>query len=87
MIKYKAEMYYTPTIKKIEVERETVCFVWVNGRRESKDCESCQVFNTFIAAQHNVMSKIQRKIDYHKKEITVLEQQRQNLEELTEEDC
>lgn len=86
MIKYKAEMYYMPMIKKIEVERETACFVWISGRKESKDCECCRFFDTFVDAKHATIDKIQRKIDYHKDELTILELKRDQIKELTEGD-
>jgi len=86
MIKYKAEMYYEPKIKKIEVERETACFVWIQGRKESKYSEYSRIHESFSDTKNYLICKIQDKIDYHECEAESLKQQRQKIEKLTPED-
>jgi hypothetical protein len=69
MIKYRAEMYYAPKIEKIEIERETAYFVWINGRRERKDSMGSKVFETFDDAKTYILDMINGKIDYHESEV------------------
>lgn len=75
--KYKVGSTYSNKIEKIEIEKDTDCFVTLKtGRREAKSSDYSNWFDTELQAKEFIYSRmnnkrrsIQLRIDQYKKEI------------------
>ena len=68
MIKYKCNNWEVK-ITKVEVERETDKCVWINGRRNSKESEYDNFFDTFEEAKEFIIGFGERKVAQAKKRL------------------
>lgn len=63
---------YNGHIKKIEVERESDSYVWINGRRTAKKTNYDAILDTIDDAKKYLLSKVENKIqmaEYRLKEV------------------
>lgn len=88
--KYRVGSSYSDKIEKIEVEKETECFVTLkSGRREAKSSDYSNWFDTELQAKEFIYSRmnsksesIRRHIDQYKNELKAVDEKiRQYLED------
>lgn len=80
--KYKVGGSYSNKIEKIEVEKETECFVTLkSGRREAKSSDYSNWFDTELQAKQFIYGRmdskresIRRHIDQYKKELKAVDE-------------
>jgi hypothetical protein len=62
MVKFKTKNLWN-TIQKVEIERETDSYVWINGYRSRKKSEYECFFDTFIEAKEFLIKKAEMSVD------------------------
>lgn len=83
MIKYRAASGWAK-IEAVEVERETECFVWIKGRRNSKKTEYYNYFDSFNEAKSALLKNAVRALETAKKRVGFAEEELIKIEELKE---
>ena len=90
VIKFRVVSSYNDKIEKVEIEKETECFVTLkSGRREAKSSGYSNWFDTELRAKEFIVSRmvskfdsIQFRVTQYKKEMEILDEKiRQYLED------
>jgi hypothetical protein len=86
MIKYRAEFFDGPKIKKIEVVKESDHFIWaVDGRREKKETLDSRLFDSFEEAQNFLINEWRERLEIYKRRTNQVNQELHDIIKLK--DC
>ena len=69
MIKFKTGTFVRSLIEKVEVERETDSFVWINNRRVGKNTGYDQFWDSWEDALHFLLSRANDRVLRAKKRL------------------
>ncbi|MES0444923.1 MAG: hypothetical protein ABUJ92_00120 [Desulfobacterales bacterium] len=75
MIKYKASWKYSFTVEKVEVTRETECYVfvdcdgWAKKRKESKRADGYKYYDSFDEAKAALLERAEENAEFYRNEL------------------
>lgn len=68
----------------LEIDKETTCYVWVNGRQTEKQGGGGSFFDTFEQAKEFILARLGLKVANAERELFVAKDRLKDAEKLTE---
>ena len=82
IIKFRVGSSYNDKIEKVEIEKETECFVTLkSGRREAKSSDYSNWFDTELQAKEFIVSRMVSKFDSIQFRVTQYKKEMEGLDE------